>query len=392
MKSLIVIYSFIKKNIIPMLFILLTTTVTLFLLVTVYGKYQYITQARDIYRDSGLEDSIYFSANFSFIESGDADSRTESREVLSEFTAFKDTLNIDYSSDGYNNAYINSFYYDDTMIESFRLKTVSGRWLSSSSSETEAVIGGTTWNGVNVGDTITLGSGLKVRVVGIMGEVALQPYFGGSSTTFTAKEMFQACGNCIFLNKSSIPQTLLDAAYLQQHFNYFVRFNESASQAEKDKVIAHLETYGQCHTYDEIMKNTNAQVKQEAKELFPLPIFLLLVSTISLISICALAIRRSMNEHSKFFLFGCSKKRSVILIASSLFVLFSIPCLINIYLVLFNPSFLRYDSVVLSEIIVDEACVLPIFLYLIAILIITTLVPIIFYKKYSPLDFYRRNL
>lgn len=391
MKSLIVIKSFLRKNIVPIFIVMLTMTISLFLLVTVYGEYKYITQARDIYEDAGLEDDVYFTFNYGLKEN-DINSPYKSREKLYEFKAFNYTLDMYSSADSYNENIFNIKYYSNAMINSFKLKTVSGRWLSSTSGKLEAVIGGTLWDGVNIGDKLTLSNGLTVEIVGILGKAVLQPNFTSSSSKFSATNLFKASENLMILNMSAIDSQKLQEISPQLYFNYFVVFKENASQEEKDLLVSYLETYGHCITYDEIIKNSNAEILQQAKELFPLPIFLLIVSTVALISICSLAIKRSMSEHSKFFLIGCSKKRSVVLITASLTLIFSIPCLLNIILTLYFPSFLRYDNIMIEKLIINSECVYPIILYMLLILLITTFIPIILYKNYSPLDFYRRNL
>jgi hypothetical protein len=88
MKSLIVINSFLRKNIVPIFIVMLTMTTSLFILVTVFGEYKYITQARDIYEDAGLEDAVYFTFNYGLSES-DKGNTYKAREKLHEFTCFQ---------------------------------------------------------------------------------------------------------------------------------------------------------------------------------------------------------------------------------------------------------------------------------------------------------------
>ncbi|OGO88067.1 MAG: hypothetical protein A2Y15_04010 [Clostridiales bacterium GWF2_36_10] len=389
MKTLIIIKSFIRKNIFPIIIITLTMTVILFILVTVFGKLQYITQARDIYEQADLKNSVYFEKSFNIGE----DFTTANKKVeqsLKNYSAFESFLNTEHSLDEYSSFPVNKRYYSNELIIKMPLRLISGEWFSDSSGQFDAVIGGVIWGGVKVGDKITLESGLTVNIIGIMDSSAVSPSMNSGGSTITVRDIFKLSENILILNKSKLP-----AEYMSKNSSSIcsiITYKDNATDSEKHKMMEYLSTEGITTEYNVILENTNKDIKQEISKMLPIPLFLMIISTISMICICTLSIKKSMSEHSVYFLNGCSKRRSVIIISSAIMTIFTIPCLINIILALFFPAFLRYNPARTMDIIVDFNCVIPLLIYTIAVLLITSLIPILFYRKYSPLDFYRRNL
>jgi len=183
-----------------------------------------------------------------------------------------------------------------------------------------------------------------------MGDVAFIPSMGAAASKLTADELFESNANFVFLNINRFNSDVYENFNINRNVNFIVDIKENATTAEKDEILNYLSRYGIYATYDEIIQNTNDAVDEEIRENFPLPVFLLLISTVSMICVSAVAIQRSMHEHSIYYLIGCSKKRSITTIILSLLLLFCIPCIMNLLLAFFWPNFLR--TKVLSQLII----------------------------------------
>lgn len=59
MKTLTICFSVLKKNILPICITAVTLTVSIFMLITILGKYEYQTYTLDIFESSQLKDAFY---------------------------------------------------------------------------------------------------------------------------------------------------------------------------------------------------------------------------------------------------------------------------------------------------------------------------------------------
>lgn len=383
---------------------MLIMLVTLFCLITFYGKYKFVTYSYDVFKNPALEDSVYFMSNFR------NDAPVTEEEFLSEVKGFTATNNIIIEESltvDFKDYWTKLLFYDDNFIKIFEQNLKKGEWLHTSDelTDTEYIEGIVVHNkmkkDVEIGDIISLKTNdqeLKVKVIGITGDVTFLPYFGHSGTGVTTDDFFNFFNEIILLNKNCISEEQYedcknnDFNVFNDLSNFILSIKKDATESEKSQILDYLSQYGSYVTYDEIMEDTNDQISKQIKEMFPLPIFLLLVSTISMISVSAAAIHRSMREHSVYYLIGCSKRRSIATIITTLLIIFCIPTLINLILAIFFPNFLRTANIYYIDYIINISCTVPVIIYLIIIAAILTFMPIAFYSKHSPLSFYRRNL
>lgn len=391
MKIILLCLNVIKKNMIPIAVTGIMLTVSMFILLTAHGRYRYAAYAKDVYARSGLEDAVYFMLPIAGNPHIDNELAGEVRQGLAQFQGFGQILSYDSYVTDYNGYGANVFLYGDLMINSFRLNTLKGRWLETNAKETEAVIGGVIWDGVKVNDIVSLGNGISARVVGIMGNEVHYPSFSSGSNYFSANGLFDVSENIVFVSAGTLNDTAFNGVRFMTPANFFVVFKNGAGGNEKEEIKSYLETYGMVSDYDEIISNSNEKISEWVKGTFPLPLFMITIATINIICINAIVIKRSMNDHSKYYLLGCSRRKGIFIVILPLTAVFSIPALLNILNVLFFPNFFRAKSAAAMDYILNANSSIPVFLYLFAIILILTLMPLAFYRRYSPLDFYRRN-
>lgn len=394
MKSLILIHSFLRKNIVPILIIIAVMSVSLFFLVPAYGSYRFVTAVRDMYVDAGFENVVYFMYSFDSSKEDPFDAMNNGcREEISSLAACEEIIEP-YSSYGYcDDQCINTKLYSDTLIKSFPLDVDKGRWLRPDSDRLEAVVCNyDNFDNVRVGDTLTLKEGVDATVVGVLEGKFYLPYFGHGGTSTSADSLFNTEEYFAIVNMKALSENDLNEISPRRGMNYYVRVSSSATEAEKAELLEKLSAYGRYEDYDSIMKFTNARVEKRLRELLPLPVFLLIITSVLTVCITALTIKKSMSEFSCYFLIGCSKQKSFMLISSALSAVFSIPCLINAASVIFFPSFLRGDHGVFSGEYINGDCIIPIIIFFFVNVFITIIIPLIYYRRFSPLDFHRRNI
>lgn len=157
--------------------------------------------------------------------------------------------------------------------------------------------------------------------------------------------------------------------------------------------MSFLESKGVVATHEKIINDSNQVIDSWVATALPLPLFLLIIATINIISISTVIVKRTMPEYSRYYLIGCTKRKGIWLIAMPLSVIFSIPCIINIISVTCCPNLFRAGNKTGAITYLFEAnTIIPLVIYLALIIAILTMIPTLFYKKYSPLLFYRSNL
>lgn len=246
---------------------------------------------------------------------------------------------------------------------------------------------------------IELDFGIKAIVVG---KVAYNkvPHFSGIGSSGTSDSLFRSVdeSRIILNNPGDLDEVINKLRSVGKNRNMIAFIIKCREEVSENDINSVLNTYfidnGLTHiSIQKIIDNTDIMLEETMKEILPIPIFLLLIASISLLSVSAIMIRRSMNDYAKFYLLGCSKKRSILILTliESIFLL--IPFVTNIILALCFPDFLRKNTMWdLSDAIISFQSFLPLIIYTVTIGMILALMPLIYYKKYSPLTFYRRNI
>lgn len=391
MKTARLMLSFLNKNLIPILILIITTTVSLFFLVSAYGEYMFINRAKNAFENAGLGDAVYFMYHPADFSASPAEGSNASKSVVSSLPACKEIIAPFCTYGTVGETYLNVHLWNGTMIRSFALSPDKGRWLDPDSETPEAVVNDASGN-AKLGDMLLLPDGTEARIVGIIAESAFIASFNHGSSAQSASDLFKTDTDVAFVNFDSLSEKMLEAISPSPSLCYYVRISPNATDGQRSQLLGTLSSYGNYADYDTITKNTNAEVDRKMRESLPLPIFILTATAVIAISICTLSIKRNMSEQARYFLIGCSKRRSLLIIITSLAAAFSIPCIANLVLALKYPYFLRYGARVDGSTLIGTDCSAPILLYLGILLLISAVIPAVYYRRFSPLDFYRRTL
>ena len=394
MKSLIFCFHFLRKNLISVLLSFLILTFTFFYLITLLSKVQYKLYVRDIIAASALEDALYaMPFNSDGASAEQLQEQIARMDGVSGILTFRTFLNDFLNGNG--RYPVNVFSYSDGMIEHFRQNVKKGRWLDGGADSLEAVIGGTVWSGVRVGDLVTLDNGLTCRVVGILSDTAVFPSFSRySNAVCPADYLFKATDNVLFLNERALGDAQLtkyEEPFLSR--NFFVEFREDTSPSERDAVVRELRNAGMVWTFQEIERDSEKELTDWIRLQFPLPLFLLLIATVNMVSICVVMLHRSLPDLSKFYLLGCTRRYAAVHLTAGMGILFSLPAALNILFALLRPHFIRWQfNGRTYDYLIDIRCLIPVAAHMAFLLLIVGLLNWFSFRTYSPFDFYRRNL
>ncbi len=152
-----------------------------------------------------------------------------------------------------------------------------------------------------------------------------------------------------------------------------------------------MDTVGSYANYDKILYNTEKEIKENIVKQMITPIFLLIVSTILLISIATLNTYKKLREHTIYYLCGCSRKNSFGYLFCEISIITLIATLINIVYVSYLIGLLKSGEMGYNQSVVDYNNILLSVVYCILTVAVTIILPFLIYRRNTPIEIYRRN-
>lgn len=379
MKILFLAAHILRRSLFPLFIICMVTTVALALLVSAVAEYRYVTAARDALNKDVLEQAVFFNLpldeeSYPYLPS----------ELSSDFSYGTIAL---FSYGGLvqtdNGGFFNITIMNRGAVSAITLPMESGRYLSSEAKTPEAVVPAEYAHILSLGDALPLPSGEFATVVGFVRKGMVIPSFSHWGTSVTADDLFQNATDralVVLPENYTLGLPKLVAAVFP---------HEDIGAEEMRTLSELLSSYGSTMTFRELMRRTEQRIASSLREKLPLPMFLLAISTVAMVSVGALSIHRGMNEQSKYYLLGCSKMRSMGISALAMLAVFSVPMILNLLALRHAPSLLRFDP---NAYLLDCMSYFALFLYWGVCLILIISLPLVLYGKFSPVEFYRKNI
>lgn len=409
MKRFKLLMNFYDGNIFASCLLLVIMTLSLFSVTNAAGQYRYLFYARDVLTGSAMKNAVYFMPEYS---QGQMNLQIVAQKVgtlsrkLTEFPAVRDTAIIQSGNMRYNGREGNFQLYSRSM-QSFRLNLAEGKWFSDDEEQPKGqingIIGGNTvFRRVSPGNDITISvfdkegteSQLKIHIVGRIANPSLVPSFGTAAIgmTVTANSFLQPADATILLQETpQLAQFLKEKSETWYDPNFFVEYSGSTNQTELEKVKNLLKENGTFSTYDEIITASNQKIKDDRNKQLVMPLFFLFVSTMSLISVSTLMVRKKLGEHSIYYLCGCSRIKSFCYLLAGIGLISITACLINILIIVFHPLLEAVGILHLGNAILDSASILYLVVYLAVVALVSAVLPFLVFFQESPIELYRRR-
>ena len=327
-------------------------------------------------------------------------------QKLTEFSAVQDIAAIRTGNMRYNGREGNFQLYGQS-LQNFHLNLAGGKWFPNDAQQLEGQINGivggnTVFRRVSPGDDLTVSvfdkqgreSQLKVHIVGKLADPSLLPTFGSAAigTTVTANSFLQPADATILLQETpQLADFLKDKSEMNYNPNFFVKFSGSASQSEIEKAEEFMKENGTISTYKEIMTASDEKIKDDRNKQLIMPLFFLFVSTMALISVSTLMVRKKLGEHSIYYLCGCSRVKSFCYLLGGIGLISIVACLINILVIAFHPVLEAIGVLHISNAILDSTSILILFIYLVVVVLISAILPFLVFFRESPIELYRRR-
>lgn len=396
MKTLILVGSFLRGKIIPILIVMLSMSLSLMILVMYCGQYRYVVYQQEVFEASGLDDAIYVSYHDPMGGAGNyGEWRNNIQTKAKTYDAFEriiqERFQLLYIEDiGLSNV----FYYDDDMLSTFQLSVSKGRWLKTNAERVEMVVGGRMWPRSCVGQTIRLPNGIEATVVGHLGIYMTTPELTSSSNMLAISDLFTKADNFIMLNYDALSEETKSTISMEESNYFFIDMHDDAADNQKTELLRFLESYAICTDYETILENSQSNMQNWIRTQLPFPCFMLVISTICMICVSMVMVRSGFNEQAKYMLIGCSKQRSVGLMILAFLAVFGFPAILSALLAVCYPSIMDVWGFSSNQFpyLFDFQAVLPAIGYLLSILLILSLMPIAYYRRITPITLYRKEL
>lgn len=404
MKNIRLFFSSYRRNLLAMAVLIVVMAVSMFEAVYTIGRFSRYTYAKELYESASLKNAVYFMSGVDVKQDTDAIAARLQKEIeqIGSLAGVKYVLNAPGGPAAvYKGGPSSVVTYSQGMLHAFSLPLSQGTWFSAEPSDNtyRAVVGGNRFIDVQAGELIdvtlwdtarTQKEEIKVEVAGVMKFPAYFPNFGGSGTQVSADNFFQLADMMIFQEGDNLPSLLRNSEPFYS-MNSFVVFEDSATEKQKNDCYLQLKEMGTYATYDEIIKNSDAVITDKTNKGMIFPVFMLSVSTICLICLSVLFIQKKLKEYSVYYLCGCSKKRCFSYMAgmsACIVFLAGIPSILYV-------AFYRYWSSIAppgSEVFVfNDNTIGYILSYMLAVTLISLILPFLVYWRSSPIDMYRRN-
>lgn len=411
MKQVKMIFQFYSRNVFSVLVLLVVMTLAVYSMSSFLAQLRFITYAQDVFKAGpDFQNAVYYMPFYTGEEFYDEYAPNKKIEQIKK-QGFKAVKEISYEiSTGVmlNGKGVSACTYDSFEQTNFKPRMESGRWFTDASNQEEnsfdIVVGGVDFDGVKAGDTIQVegmdeeGKAIyhNCRVIGKMSEpfyVSSYSFFG---TFVRASDLLRAGDSTVIFRDTKETAEFLRLQYSWPSSNFFISFVPDATQAEKEEVLSYLQKNGAYKTYDEILAATQEQVNDQIKKSMPIPLFFLFISTMALISISVLLVSKKLKEYSAYYLCGCGKRRCLWYMFAGISLLALIACVLNIIYIKLYPLMLSEMGLVMTlrlnrDLLYDNLSVLYIFLYMLAIVLLSLILPCYIMSKSSPIEFYRRK-
>lgn len=140
----------------------------------------------------------------------------------------------------------------------------------------------------------------------------------------------------------------------------------------------------------QIVETTRAQIHQQAKEILPFPIFLMVISTVMLLSVSVLLTFQKINQYAVYSLCGCSR-RNILFYTSAGIALIGLTALIATILMVSGYSFLNARRILdFGEVWFDAYSIISAMIYIGILILISQGMIYSVLRKNSPIEIYRR--
>ncbi len=315
MKRIYLFFSSLRESLLADLLVLAVLTVALFVFMDAYGMYRYITMTYDLTQKAGLHArAVYFCPS---VDMDNMETEEQLRAIKSEVEALPGVQEV--LIDRWGTAACGDMPVKVTAsTESLRRMTPApdrGKWFEegiNADGSVNVVVAGKQFNDAQIGDEIPVQIGPErkpytLRVCGVLSIPAVVPSFGGYGSQVLTSTFFKSESG-LLIGEDAF-DTLFTEDIERISSQFFIDFDQNASQETIDSAQEALTRLGGYQTLEDILRDTRAFNATTFKQVMVRPIFYVVIAFVLLVSISLLYVFKRLKTFSVYYLLGYSKRR-----------------------------------------------------------------------------------
>ncbi len=227
------------------------------------------------------------------------------------------------------------------------------------------ILGSTTFNALDKGDTISLKIGNQEVSLPVAGHLNY-PYrhmtLSVSATNPSISDFFKD-GDTLLMQATESNEALIGqyAKQIVYHQNVIVIFKEEATQAQRDEILQRVAPNSVPQSFAEVWDLSNDSALDQIRTVMPRPLFLATSAVVALFSILVLTFHKKRRDTALLYLCGFSRQKCGLLVFT-VFQLITTPVLLLsvLYIYLWPYILWRNFAIELYEMHLPEWLVSPV--------------------------------
>lgn len=335
MKNLKLLWNGLKKNIIPFIVLSIVFGSVLVLVNYSYSQYLYINRAYENFEKAQLRNAVHY-INITPYDEKSIEDLDKVIPLIEEKEYVKKVFRRSFAPISISNRQYQIELYDEDIHPKMYDPLLKGKWENGEDEDGiyNVVIAGVMPKDVILGDIITIKNSNSDIVIEakLSGVIPYPPmifqlgFYTNDETTFTADKFFSD-GRQLYLKRTAETEELIDkynVEYRHPSTSGLIIFNDDVTEDEKGEIRDLIGDNAEITEMETILENSKTFVSNTLKKSLPLPLFLLVVTMLSYISIAVLNIYKNRSDHTLYYVVGCSRKKvmmlSIFQVSLSLFI------------------------------------------------------------------------
>ncbi len=383
-KKLVLIKSFYNKILTPAVFLLIITLIAELLLVYLLGTYKYSTIIDSSFKNLiNNKDALYVMQ----FDIGGVDesviSELETMSGIDELYTYRGVL-AEFS---YKDTPINVVLTNTEMFQNYDLMDAE-TYFSETGVENDVL------QGIYVGDFLSSDSDIELSFNGELMKVNLigkikSPYYvpsflnGGSKVT-SYDVMYQGSDTIFIKDSPEVQKIFKEKSILRYYNNFLLIFEENLEDSEKQSVLDYLDKQNLSYSdYETIMANSEEITTETLRRSIPLPLYLVVLSTMLTWCFSVLFLHKKMELILTFYLCGCSKKNGYLIMSVALGLIGALATVINFVILTVMKIGMDRGTMVIDNFTVEGSSFVCLLCYWLILLFLSVSASLLIYRNKS---------
>ncbi|MDD2269219.1 MAG: hypothetical protein PHY15_06675 [Eubacteriales bacterium] len=307
-----------KESSLSFVSLFVVLSVVLFILNYTFSQYLFLNRSHELFGNGQFENSFVFN-NITPYDEVSIKNLGENLKTLKKYDFISNVIYRIISSVELNGETYQLELYDEDIYPIMYSSLYKGKWVTKEAETYCVVAGGVSPKDLDVDETILLkkpseteNTTLKVKLTGILPYPPMifkLGYYTSVEKAFTS-DYFFINQRVLYLPKNEETLAYIDelnGGIEPPIKSGIVKFKESATTEEREQIKDLIGKNAIVTETDIILENSKTNVAENLRKSLPLPLFMLIVTTLSYISIVVLNIYKNKAKYIVYHIAGCKK-------------------------------------------------------------------------------------